>query len=145
MKLASYSSKSSQDSFRNMFQVFQPGSKCNSMSSIERCIWIFHNPNRSWKILKILRFYWGNGSTCLLNPAKIRSGTCSKCSSPVPGATRWALSNGVFGFSIPQTVRGKFPKYYRKGQTYPLNPAKIRSGTCSKCSSPVPGATRWAL
>ena len=46
-------------SSRNMSQLFQPGPECNSMSSIQRSLRIFHNPNRSWQNPKILVFHYG--------------------------------------------------------------------------------------
>jgi len=46
----------------------------------------------------------------LVIPAGIRLGTCSKCSKRVPSTTRWALSNGIIGFSILPTIVPKIPK-----------------------------------
>ena len=42
-----------------MFQLFQPVSKCNSVSSIQWSLQIFYNPNRSWQNPKILVFHYG--------------------------------------------------------------------------------------
>ena len=84
-----------------------------------------------------------------LKSSQIRSATCSKRSSPVPGVTRLALSDGTFGLSIFQKcipIKPQILRFFYRKQGFPLlKPSHIRSARCCKRLSPVPDANRRAL
>ena len=94
------------NSFRKVFQAFQPGSRCNQTSSIRWHIRIFDIPKYIPTKLHILRFFYRKQGFPLLKPSHIRSERCSRRSNPIPGVTRRALSDGMLGFSIFPSVQG---------------------------------------
>ena len=91
-------------SFRKVLQAFQPGPRCNQTSFIRWYVRIFNIPRCIPIKLQILGVFHQKQGFPLLKPSHIRSERCSKSSSPVPGLTRRALSDGMFGFSIFPSV-----------------------------------------
>ena len=91
-------------SFRKVLQAFQPGCRCKRTNSIRWHVRIFDIPKCIPIKPQILQFFYRKQEFPLLKPSHIRSGRCCKRSSPVPDATRRALSDGMFGFSIFQSV-----------------------------------------
>ena len=87
-------------SFRKAFQACQPSSRCKKTSSIRWHVLIFDISKRIPIKHQILRFFYRKQGFPLLQPSHIRSGRCSKRSSPIAGASRRALLDGMFRFSI---------------------------------------------
>ena len=95
-------------SFRKVFQAFQPGPRCKKTSSIRWNVQISNIPKGISIKPKILPFFYRKQGFALLEPSHIRS---RRCSNSVPGASRRALFDGMFGFSIFQSVFQENPKY----------------------------------
>ena len=106
MKLAPYSTKTVPYSFSKVIHASQPGSRCNQTISIRWHVRIFDIPKCIPIKPQIMWFFYRRQGFSLLKPSHIRSERCSKRSSPVPGVTRRALSDGMLGFSIFPSVQG---------------------------------------
>jgi hypothetical protein len=75
----------------------------------------------------------------------IRLGTREKGSTHVPSTTRWALSHGAIKVFTPQTIPIERCKNRFLTIEIEVKVTAIRLGTCYKCSTHVPGTTRWTL
>ena len=104
VQLAPYSNKTVPYSFRKVFQAFQSNSRCKKTSSIRWYVRIFDIPKCIPIKPQILQFFYRKQEFPLLKPSHIRLGRCSKRSSPVAGVKGQTLSDGMFGFSIFQSV-----------------------------------------